>query len=150
MSKPTMTVSQLSAYAPEIQETLKKQFDIIADPVEIAVEQPVVAPQSETAAMPNLLLQGVDDNNAEDEPAKSDLFANIYVCHNGKRYRLTYVSLDSDFVRYTSKEKTSENGIRNAIVAAVESVGVEGANEKLTFEVELTKTGHTQTLDLLA
>lgn len=113
----------------------------------------VVSDEKPKAGFPATDAPIVDLMNDDDEPediAASGLFINIFVTKGDKRHKLTFANLDSDFVRFTDKDHTAENVVRNAIVDAVAVHGFEAAAEKITFSVELTKKGETTAIDLMA
>ncbi len=139
----TVTQSNFNAYDKNIQDTLLAQGFVVVDDTPVETIKPVV----ETTKPVGDLLAGLGD---DEELEESGIFINVFVTKGNKRHKLTFAALDSDFVRFTDKEHTTENATRNAIVSAVDTVGIDKANEVITFEVELTKKGEVGEIDLLA
>lgn len=143
MSNSTTTIKQsiFDRYSAEMQEKLLTQgIIVINDP-----ETPAFPKEGDMQI--DLL---VDEGVEEEDEDKSDLFINIYVVVGERRLKLTFASLDSDFVRFNDKEHTIRNNTRDAIVNAVDSAGIDVASEKIKFSVELSKKGEQTVIDLLA
>lgn len=132
------TRKEFNKLATNVQNSLKAQGVIIIEPNEEIVDagNPELDElmQDDFLAREQLLTE-------EEEDDESGLFLNTYVRFGEKRYRLTFASLDNDFLKFLDKDKEQVNEVRNAIVHTVEKHGVEKANEGIVFEVELTQKG---------
>lgn len=141
--KKVVPQSIFNQYDSEMQATL------IAQGFTVVMDEPVTpAFPADNKNKPVVDIMGEDSDADEDED--SGLFINIFVTKGDKRFKLTFASLDSDFTKYTDKEHTTKNMVREAIVDAVNTHGFEAAVAKINFSVELTKKGETSVIDLMS